>query len=80
MQRYPLVVMPTMGDLSPPHNLDTTREGAARVLDALRVSLIAPVLGIPALAVPIGNPADCVREFRSSLRVSGRICALMPAR
>ena len=31
MQRYPLVVMPTMGDLAPPHNLDTTREGAARV-------------------------------------------------
>jgi len=47
MQRYPLVVMPTMGDLPPPHNLDTTREGAARVLDALRVSLIAPVLGLP---------------------------------
>jgi amidase len=55
MQRYPLVVMPTMGDLPPPHNLDTTREGAARVLDALRVSLISPVLGIPALAVPVGN-------------------------
>jgi amidase len=55
MQRYPLVVMPTMGDLSPPHNLDTTREGAARVLDALRVSLIAPVLGLPSLAVPVGN-------------------------
>jgi len=55
MQRHPLVVMPTMGDLPPPHNLDTTRAGAARVLDALRVSLIAPVLGIPALAVPVGN-------------------------
>jgi len=55
MQRYPLVVMPTMGDLPPPHNLDTTREGAARVLDALRVSLIAPVLGLPALAVPVGT-------------------------
>ena len=25
------------------------------MLDALRVSLIAPVLGIPALAVPVGN-------------------------
>jgi len=54
MQRYPLVVMPTMGDLAPPHNLDTTREGATRVLDSLRVSLISPVLGIPALAVPVG--------------------------
>jgi amidase len=55
MQRFPLVVMPTMGDLPPPHNFDTTREGAARVLDALRVSLIAPVLSLPSLAVPVGN-------------------------
>ena len=55
MQRHPLVVTPTMGDLPPPHNLDTTREGQIRVLDSLRVSLIAPVLGIPALAVPVGN-------------------------
>jgi amidase len=55
MQRYPLVVMPTMGDLPPPHNLDTTREGQVRVLDSIRVSLIAPVLGLPALAVPVGS-------------------------
>ncbi len=55
MQRYPLVVMPTMGDLAPPHNLDTTREGVARLLDSVRVGLISPVLGIPALAVPVGN-------------------------
>jgi amidase len=55
MQRYPLAVMPTMGDLAPPHNLDTTREGQARVLDSLRVSLISPLLGVPALAVPVGN-------------------------
>jgi amidase len=55
MRRYPLVVMPTFGDLAPPHNLDTTREGQARLLDSLRVGLISPVLGIPALAVPVGN-------------------------
>src|SRR5271169_2533751 len=55
MQRYPLVVMPTLGDMAPPHNLDTTREGQARVLDSLRVSLISPLLGVPALAVPVGN-------------------------
>jgi amidase len=54
-QRYPLVVMPTLGDLAPPHNLDTTREGVARLLDSIRVSLISPLLGIPALAVPVGN-------------------------
>jgi amidase len=55
MQRCPLVVMPTAGDLAPPHNLDTTREGHARVLDSLRVTMISPLLGIPALAVPVGS-------------------------
>jgi amidase len=55
MQRYPLVVMPTLGDLAPPHNLDTTKEGVARVMDSARVSLISPLLGVPALAVPVGN-------------------------
>jgi amidase len=54
-QRYPLAVMPTMGDLAPPHNLDTTREGQVRLLDSIRVGLISPVLGIPALAVPVGK-------------------------
>jgi hypothetical protein len=44
-QRYPLVVMPTMGDLAPPHNLDTTKEGQVRVADSIRVSLISPLLG-----------------------------------
>ena len=55
MQRYPLVVMATMGDLALPHNLHTTREGQARWLDSNRVTLLAPVLGIPALAVPVGH-------------------------
>jgi len=55
MQQYPLVVMPTLGDLAPPHNLDTTREGQARVMDSIRVSLISPLLGVPAIAVPVGN-------------------------
>jgi amidase len=43
-----------VGDLAPPHNLDTTREGQARVLDS-RVGLISPALGLPAFAVPIGT-------------------------
>lgn len=55
MQSYPLVVMPTAGDLGPPHNLDTTREGQARMLDSIRVGLISSALGIPALAVPVGH-------------------------
>jgi amidase len=52
---YPLVVMPTLGDLAPPHDLDTTREGQAKVMDSLRVSLLAPLLGLPALAVSVGH-------------------------
>ncbi|HZU90843.1 MAG TPA: amidase [Stellaceae bacterium] len=55
MRHHPLVVLPTMGDLAPPHNLDTTREGQARMLDSIRVGLISPVLGVPALAVPVGR-------------------------
>jgi amidase len=54
-QRYPLVVMPTMGDLAPAHNLDTTKEGQVRVADSIRVSLISPLLGVPAFAVPVGS-------------------------
>ncbi len=67
MQRTPLVVMPTMGDLAPPHNLDTTREGQARVLASIRVGLISAVLGIPALAVPVGH--------HGRLRPGGQILA-----
>jgi amidase len=54
MQTRPLVVLPTMGSLAPVHNLDTTLEGQTQVLDQIRVSLIAPVLGLPSLAVPVG--------------------------
>ncbi len=54
-QRYPLVMMPTMGDLAPLHNLDTTKEGQVRIADSIRVSLISPLLGVPALAVPVGS-------------------------
>jgi amidase len=54
MQTRPLVVLPTMGSLAPVHNLDTTLEGQKQVLDQIRVSLVAPVLGLPSLAVPVG--------------------------
>lgn len=55
MQARPLVVLPTMGSLAPVHGLDTTLEGQKQVLDQIRVSLIAPVLGLPSLAVPVGR-------------------------
>ncbi|MBX9701487.1 MAG: amidase, partial [Acetobacteraceae bacterium] len=51
----PLVVMPTLADLPPPQGLDTTFEGQAKVLDSLRTCLVAPVLGMPGLAVPVGQ-------------------------
>ena len=51
---YPLVVMPTHCDLPPPWGEDQTREGQARLLDGLRVGLIAPLLGLAGLAVPVG--------------------------
>ena len=54
MQTRPIVVMPTMGDLAPVHNSDITLEGKKQVLEQIRVSLIAPVLGLPSLAVPVG--------------------------
>ena len=55
MRRYPVIVMPTLADEPPPHGLDLTKEGQQRILDSLRVSLIAPALGLPALAVPVGT-------------------------
>src|ERR1700732_2345797 len=58
-------MMPTMGDLAPPHNLDTTKEGQVRVADSIRVSLISPLLGVPALAVPVG----CHRRLRPGVQI-----------
>ncbi|MBV8590808.1 MAG: hypothetical protein JO212_12265 [Acetobacteraceae bacterium] len=55
MRRYPIIVMPTMCDLPPPHGLDLTKQGFAQLLESLRVSLIAPALGLPSLAVPVGT-------------------------
>lgn len=55
MQSRPLVILPTMGSLAPVHDLDTTLDGQRQVLDQIRVSFIAPVLGLPALAVPVGR-------------------------
>jgi amidase len=51
----PLVVLPTLADLPPPQGQDQTRDGQMKVVESLRASLIAPVLGLPALAVPVGH-------------------------
>lgn len=54
-QRYAAVVMPTLCDLPPPVDQDLTLDGQKKVLDALRVSFLAPALGLPGLAVPVGS-------------------------
>ena len=80
MQRHPLVVMPTMGDLALPHNRDTTREDRLRWLDSNRITMIAPVLGIPPLAVPVGHHGRVRPGAQIMASRFARICALMPAR
>lgn len=54
LREWPLIILPTMGDLAPVQRLDTTLDGQRQVLDMIRVSFLAPVLGLPSLAVPVG--------------------------
>ena len=54
-QRYVAVIMPTLCDLPPPVDQDLTLDGQRKVLDGLRVSFLAPALGLPGLAVPVGS-------------------------
>ena len=54
-QDYPVVVMPTHCDLPPPWRLDLIRDGQKQLMDAVRVGLVAPVLGLGGLQVPVGS-------------------------
>jgi amidase len=54
-QHHPIVIMPTLADLPPPFDEDTNMAGQRRILDSIRVSLVAPALGLPGLAVPVGH-------------------------
>jgi amidase len=54
-QQWPLLVLPTLADLPPKQVADITRDGQATVLDAMRPALLAPLLGLPGLAVPVGS-------------------------
>jgi len=47
-------VLPTHCDLPPPWGEDQTRGGMQRCLQALRVGLIAPLLGLVGRAVAVG--------------------------
>ncbi|HEY7293899.1 MAG TPA: amidase [Dehalococcoidia bacterium] len=56
MESYPIIVMPACGEVALPADLDTQgTAGAARTLDGLQFQLTLPVLGLPGLAVPIGE-------------------------
>ena len=55
LQQWPLVILPTLADLPPKQVADVTVEGQRQVLDSMRPALIAPLLGLPGLAVPVGG-------------------------
>jgi amidase len=54
-QQWPLVILPTLADLPPKQRADVTPDGAKQVLEAMRPALLAPLLGLPGLAVPVGS-------------------------
>lgn len=54
-QQWPLVIFPTLCDLPPKQVADITPDGQREVLESMRSALIAPLLGLPGLAVPVGS-------------------------
>ena len=77
---YPLIVLPTHCDLPPPWGEDQTREGQQRLLQALRVGLIAPLLGLAGLRYRSGRTAGFAQGFRSYRAVFARTWRSTPAR
>ena len=54
-EQWPLLIMPVLCDLPPVQRQDVTTDGQRATLDSIRASLVAPVLGLPGLAVPVGR-------------------------
>ena len=54
-EQWPLLVMPVLCDLPPPQRSDVTPDGQRATLELMRSSLVAPFLGLPGLAVPVGR-------------------------
>jgi amidase len=54
-ERFPLLVTPVLCDLPPAQRGDVTVEGQRQILGSMRSALIAPMLGLPGLAVPVGR-------------------------
>ncbi len=77
---YPLIVLPTHCDLPPPWGEDQTREGQQRLLQALRVGLIAPLLGLAGLALPVGAYGGLRTGVQIVRAAFARTWRSMPAR
>jgi amidase len=54
-QQWPLLVLPTLCDLPPRQVADIEPAGQRAVLESMRSALLAPLLGLPGLAVPVGR-------------------------
>jgi amidase len=54
-EQWPLLIMPVLCDLPPVQRSDVTPEGQRQTLELMRASLVAPLLGLPGLAVPVGR-------------------------
>ncbi|MBV8190559.1 MAG: amidase [Alphaproteobacteria bacterium] len=53
--QWPLVILPTLADLPPAQVRDVEPDGQKEVLTSMRTALLAPLLGLPGLAVPVGS-------------------------
>ena len=54
-QQWPLVILPTLADLPPKQVADVEPGGQKKILESMRPALLAPLLGLPGLAVPVGS-------------------------
>ncbi|MGZ5909521.1 MAG: amidase [Reyranella sp.] len=54
-QQWPLVILPTLADLPPQQVADIEPGGQKKILESMRPALLAPLLGLPGLAVPVGS-------------------------
>jgi amidase len=53
-QQWPLLILPTLADLPPKQVRDVEPGGQEEILTSVRTALLAPLLGMPGLAVPVG--------------------------
>lgn len=65
MAQWPLVIFPTLADLPPKQVSDTTVEGQRKIWNSMRPTLLAPLLGLPGLAVPVGR----VGKLRTGVQI-----------